>query len=117
MTETDLMWALVRAIPHAIPDARPFRRAVFNVRAEQGFRAKAGVPGQCDLYVYVKPGRIIEVETKARRGVLSPRQRVWQAFCHEWGVPHVVLKERNGETSDATVARWVGEIRMAASWL
>jgi len=117
MTETDLMWDLVRRIPHAIPDARPFRRAVVNVEAKQGFRVKAGIKGQCDLYLYVRGGRVLEVETKARRGVLSERQLAWQAFCRSLSIPHIVLTQRADESTEDTVQRWIVEItKEIASW-
>jgi hypothetical protein len=116
MTEGDLMWKFIQSVPWAIPTARPFRRSILNVeainkRTGEHFRAKAGVEGQCDIYLLLRGGRIVEVETKARRGVLSPAQRAWRAFCLEWGIPHIVLQEKRGETPDETVNRWLGEIR------
>ena len=110
MTELDLMWRFMAAIPKAIPTARPFRRTVVNVEAKQGFRVRAGIQGQSDIYVLVKPGRIVEIETKARRGVLSPAQKSWQSFCLSWGIPHLVLRELPQETAEQTVSRWVEEL-------
>ena len=116
MTELDLMWLFMAAIPKAIPTARPFRRTVVNVEAKsketgRSFRVRAGIQGQSDIYVLVKPGRIVEVETKARRGVLSPAQKSWQSFCLSWGIPHLVLRELPQETAEQTVSRWVEELR------
>lgn len=109
------MWKLLQAAPYALPNMRLFRRVVVNVEAKQGFRVRAGVKGQCDIYAIARGGRILEVETKARRGVLSPAQLAWQAFCLGWGVPHIVLIEKRGETPDETVNRWLGEIRAVAA--
>ncbi len=111
MTELDLMWSLMARAPAALPDLRLFRRSVVNVEAKRGFRVKAGIPGQCDIYAIQKGGRIVEVETKARRGVLSPAQKSWQSFCLSWGIPHLVLRELPQETAEQTVSRWVEELR------
>ncbi len=111
MGELDLMWLLLKEAPAALPDLRLFRRAVVNVEAKHGFRVKAGIPGQCDIYAIQKGGRIYEIETKARRGGLSPAQKQWRAFCFSWDIPHLVLTEGKGETAEATVSRWLQEIR------
>ncbi len=110
MTELDLMWELLAQAPAALPDMRLFRRSVVNVEAKRGFRVKAGIPGQCDIYAIQKGGRIYEIETKARRGALSPAQKQWQSFCLSWHIPHLVLSERAHETPEVTVARWIEEI-------
>jgi hypothetical protein len=117
VTELDLMWTLVTELPKALPNVRPFRRQVVNVEAKQGFRVRAGVPGQCDLYLLVRGGRIVEVETKARRGVLSGAQKQWRDFCETWQIPHLVLAERADDSPEATVARWIEEIRAVVSGL
>jgi len=53
---------------------------------------------------------VIEIELKSHSGQLSPEQKAWAAWCAEWGVPHVVLTGRRGETVEETVDRWVGEL-------
>jgi hypothetical protein len=110
MSESDLMWKLIEAIPYAIPNARPFRRTVVNVEAKQGFRVRAGLKGQADLYLILKGGHIIEIETKAKGGVLSPEQKAWRSWCEAWDVPHLVLIERKDEAPHETIVRWLGEI-------
>ena len=48
---------------------------------------------------------------KAAGKGLEPDQKKWAAWCAEWGVPHVVLTGRHGETVEETVERWIGELR------
>ena len=111
MAERDLMWKWIEALPFAVPGSRPFRRNIVNVEAIGGWRAVAGIKGQCDVQVMLKGGRVVEVETKARRGKLEPKQEVWRDFCLAWEIPWMCLIEKKGETPDATVLRWIEEFR------
>lgn len=108
--ESNLQQHLLLKAPERLPDLRLFRRNVVAVQVG-GRGIRAGIKGQSDLYGYVRGGRCIEVELKGLRGALRPEQKAWAAWCAEWGVPHVVLRAEKGETIDATVERWIGELR------
>lgn len=111
MNETDLLHRFIERVPHALPYVRVFRRNVLNVQTIQGFRARNGTKGQADAYALVLGGRHVEIETKAARGVMADAQIAWRAFCDTFRVPHLVLRARKGEPADATVARWIDELR------
>ncbi len=112
MTETDLLRLLFMHAPAELPDARLFRRNVGRFRTFGGERVvHVGIEGQADVYAILRGGRIVEIETKARRGRLSPAQEAWRDFCAGWGIPHVVLRERRGATPDETVQEWIEELR------
>jgi hypothetical protein len=112
MTESVLQSALLLAAPACLPDLRLFRRNVGEARM-RGYTVSFGIPGQCDLYGYVRGGRTIEVELKAFGQKIKPGsdQDKWRAWCISWGVPHVVLTGGKGETVRETVERWIGELR------
>jgi hypothetical protein len=111
MIEIDLMWEMIRKLPYVVPRARAFRRNILNAQTEEGWRAVNGIKGQCDCYVYVRPGgTVIEVETKAKGGVLSLKQHAWKRFCVDWGIPHLVLLEAKGDAPEVTVDKWIAEI-------
>jgi hypothetical protein len=112
MTESPLQTALLLAAPMELPDLRLFRRNV-GVAAMGKHVVRFAIKGQCDLMGYWKGGRAIEVELKAAGGRMRPEQKQWAAFCVSWGVPHVVLQARAGETVEETVKRWCGELRNA----
>lgn len=107
-TERELQAALLLAAPRRIPTLRLFRRNVATVKID-GRTVRAGIKGQADLYGYFRGGLGIELELKAF-GRLSPEQLQWQAFCKEWGIPHLVLRAREGESVGETVERWCSEI-------
>jgi hypothetical protein len=111
LNETDLLHLLLVRAPLALPDVRLFRRNVLNVATDKGFRARNGIKGQADAYALVRGGLHVELETKAARGRLEERQVAWREFCHEWRVPHLVLRARAREEPNETVARWIEEIR------
>jgi len=112
MTETELLHLLLLRAPVELIDARLFRRNVGLYRSIEGNRVvKVGVEGQCDAYALLRGGRTVEIETKAARGRMLDEQRCWRDFCHTWGIPHVTLKAQRGESPDATVARWIEELR------
>jgi hypothetical protein len=113
-SEGDLVVMLIEATPYVLPTVRIFRRPILNVQATEGFRVRAGVPGQADLYAMVKGGRHIELEAKAARGTMREKQKAWRAFCESWGVPHLVLRALPGELPGVTVNRWIEEIRAVA---
>src|SRR5260370_41012644 len=108
-SESELLAALLIAAPRHIPTLRLFRRQVHRIQQGNIF-LRAGVRGQCDLYGVLRGGRHIEIELKTQNGRLSPAHRQWQTWCLGWGVPHLVLSERPGESVDGTVARWGSEI-------
>lgn len=114
MNETDLLHHLIQRAPLAIPGVRVFRRNIINrVVEEHGrkFQLRNGIAGQADAYALVRGGTHVEIEAKAARGVVREAQERWQAFCLEWGIPHLVIRARRGETPDETVTRWIDELR------
>ena len=117
-SEADLMRAYIEAIPFAIPTMRVFRRNIIAARLNGGHFVRAGIPGQCDLYGYVKSSRPavswcwahpIEIECKAARTRWTKGQKKWRAFCEEWRIPYLALEARKDETPGDTVGRWVKE--------
>lgn len=112
MSETDLKYALLLAAPRALPDVRLFVRPILRVNLRDPDRTIAvGIRGQADVYGLVRGGGHIELELKSAAGTMKKKQLAWRAFCAEWGIPHLVLKARAGESQEQTVERWVGEIR------
>ena len=114
MIEIDLMRSFQFEASRLVPHVRLFRRNIINTKTAGGWHAKAGIPGQCDLWAYVKGGHSIEIETKARRGKLSPAQETWRDWCHEWGVPWMQLKEEKGDSSERTIGKWIDQLRCEA---
>jgi hypothetical protein len=105
MKETTLMREFMHRAAVALPMVRLFRRNVAVIKIDN--RAiRAGLKGQADLYGYIRGGRVIEIEIKARRGVLTPEQIVWQGWCREWGIPHLVLWIDGHDP----VTRWLEEV-------
>jgi hypothetical protein len=111
-TEATLQTALLLTAPEAIPNLRLFRRNVGVTKLDDRV-IRFGVAGMADLWGYWRGGSGIEVELKTATGSLSTDQKRWQAFCHEWGVPHIVLKAQKDETVEETVKRWCDEIESA----
>ncbi len=110
--ESDLKAALLLAAPRLLPSLRLFRRQVMRVRLEDPDRTFAvGIKGQADLWGVWRGGRHIELELKNATGRLTTHQVAWQAFCRSWGVPHLVLRGRDGESTEETVRRWIIEIQ------
>jgi len=107
--ESTLQVKLLLEAPKRLPDLRLFRRNVIAVRVEER-TVHAGIAGQADLYGYVRGGRVLEIELKGVGRPLNPKQKLWQAWCLEWSVPHVVLRAERGETAEETVERWIGEL-------
>jgi hypothetical protein len=110
--ESQLQTALLLAAPGRLPSLRLFRRNVGEARMRGGYTVSFGLPGQCDLYGFVRGGRVIEIELKAAGKKIKPGsdQDKWRAWCLEWGVPHVVLTGGKGETVGETVERWIREL-------
>jgi hypothetical protein len=77
------------------------------------------LPGQCDLYGYLRGGQTIEVELKAAGKRIAPGsdQDNWRRWCGEWGVMHVVLTAKKNETVKETVDRWCSELESCISGL
>jgi hypothetical protein len=107
--ETELQIAFLLAAPARFPDLRLFRRNVIVARIESR-TVHAGIKGQCDLYGYVRGGRIVEIELKSATGRQRPDQAAWATWCVEWGIPHIVLRGAVGETVKQTVKRWCNEL-------
>jgi hypothetical protein len=109
--ETILQNELLLAAPHQLPYLRLFRRNVLAVKIE-GRSMKAGIKGQADIYGITRNvSRHIELELKSLTGRSTPEQKVWAAWCIEWGVPHLVLRPLKDESAKQTVTRWCHEIR------
>lgn len=112
MNETDLLHLFMVRAPLALPEVwRIERRNIINVETNFGARVRNGVKGQADSFALLVGGWHVEIETKAARGVLADAQRRWREACVARNVPHLVLRAGKGETPDATVARWIEELR------
>jgi hypothetical protein len=110
--ESTLQAALLEAAPRELPGVRLFRRNV-GVAKMRGATLRFSIPGQADIYGYIKgdPARAVEIELKSATGTLEPDQRRWRDWCVAWGVPHIVLKAKKDESVEQTVARWIVELR------
>lgn len=113
MTETELLWSAIGRAPHVLPHVRIFRREIYSGATATGGYIKIGRPGQGDAYWMARGVTRYygEIEAKSHRGVLGEKQVKWRAFCADMGIPHLIWKARKGETPDATVARWLEELR------
>lgn len=106
------------------PNVRMFRRQVINktmqdIHSGAIHQVKAGIVGQADVYGFVKsmPAIPIEIEFKAHRGRLSDQQVVWQSFCLQWGIKHVILRSDITENPPATLFRWGQELNAIVNTL
>ena len=108
--ESQLQTKLLLRAPALFPDLRLFRRNVGSAVMKGGYTVGFAIPGQCDLYGYIRGGRTIEVELKNVGERLKPNQRNWAAWCAEWGVPHIVLTAMKDEDDDQVINRWCGEL-------
>ena len=116
MREIPLMQAFQHAATMQLPHVRLFRREILKTVIE-GRWVKAGITGQCDLYGVVRGGLHVEVETKAIGGRLSPEQKTWREWCQRGDVRHLLLTVAKGEEPEATVQRWVEELRqLVTTW-
>jgi len=115
MIESEYMRKLLVRASVEIPDLRLFRRNVGALKVSERRMFRAGIPGQCDLYGYVRgTGRVIEVEIKNVRGRLTRDQVHWRDWCCAWGVPWVLCEVSLLDPSpDATVTRWIRQIHEA----
>ncbi len=114
MIETDIVRLFVLRVSRDLPDARAFIRTIVDRVVEiegRKVRLISGIPGQGDVDVFLRGGRRIEVEAKAARGKMREAQERWQAFCHDFAIPHLVVRARKGEAPEETVTRWVAELR------
>lgn len=76
-----------------------------------GHTVAFAIPGQADLYGYVRGGRTIEVELKKYGERLKPDQELWETWCLEWEIPHIVLTGGKNETIEETINRWCLELQ------
>lgn len=114
MSEHDLLALFIREAPKALPCVRVFRRNIIRRKVVIEGRPVMlvnGIPGQGDAYALLRGGRHIEIETKVAKGRMREAQERWRDFCAAWGVPHLVMQARKDEPADATVARWIEELR------
>lgn len=110
--EGDYQRALLARVAIELPNHRFFRRNTGMVKVDDRV-FRAGIPGQCDLYVVGRGGWHGEVEVK-RFGGLTPDQEHWRDWCAAWCVPWLLVVVERGEEPAHTVARWVEEVR---TWL
>jgi hypothetical protein len=111
--ESTLQAAFLIAVPKVFPNLRLFRRNV-GVAKVRGATIRYSIPGQCDLYGYIRgaQSRVVEIELKSATGTLEPEQKMWRDFCLAWGVPWICLKAKKDETADETVSRWCDELKV-----
>ena len=110
-SENDLRNAFVARVPFVFPHVRPFIRTILNVDAVGGWRARAGIPGQADVYAVTKGGGHIEIEMKAAKSKWYAAQLAWRRFCAEWSIPYLVLRVLPNELPAVTLERWLEELR------
>ena len=115
MFESDYQRILLLAVPTSFPDWRFFRRNSGLVPMADGRRFRSAVPGQCDLYaIQFETGRHVEIELKNAGKKLSKEQENWRLWCLAWSVPYALLTvSRDDASPEATVSRWIGELRAA----
>ena len=114
MNETEVLMKFIAECAYALPHVRLFRRNIVNQQVERGgrhFHAKAGEKGQADAYALVEGGLHVEIEAKAAKGRLRDEQEGWRARMLAMRVPYLILRILPGEHPDATVERWIGELR------
>lgn len=116
--ELELQAHLLLAAPRELPHVRLFRRNIIDQHVERNgrrYHLTAGIKGQADLYGYARaragPAIPLELELKAHDGTQTKEQRAWMTFSTTMGIPFLLLKQQRGETTAATVARWIQEIR------
>lgn len=107
--ETLLQIQLLLVAPERLPNLRLFRRNVATATLH-GTKVKFGIAGQCDLYGLLKGGRHLEIELKSATGTLNLEQKAWRSWCIGWGITHLVLKAKKGESVGETVERWIAEL-------
>jgi hypothetical protein len=112
MLEGDHQRALLARVAKEFRDVRFFRRNTGLIKLDDRV-FRAGLPGQCDLYVLGRGGWHGEVEVK-RFGKLTEEQEHWRDWCSEWRVSWLLLEAYKSELPAATVDRWVNELRV---WL
>jgi hypothetical protein len=117
--ETDYVHALLARATLEFRGVRFFRRNTgllklhhYNAKGERTDRVfRASIPGQCDLWAVRKgDARHYEIEVK-RFGELEDTQKIWRAWCVEYGVPWLLLRVHKLEREPETIARWIGELR------
>jgi hypothetical protein len=111
MLETELVKLFVAHIPFHIPDCSPFIRSILDVITNKGYRARAGIPGQADVFVYAKGGKVVEIEAKTATGRVAEAQKSWRARCLYLGIPHMIVRAQKGEKPMDTVLRWISELK------
>ena len=116
MREIPLMQLFQFEATRALPHIRLFRREIHKATIE-GRQVKAGITGQADLWGVARGGLHVELEIKALDGRLSPEQKTWRDWCVKGEIPWLLLKPEKDESPEATVSRWVGELRdLVTTW-
>jgi hypothetical protein len=117
MTETDVGMLWIARVPFVLPRVRIFRRSIVRGVMADGWYASSGVAGQADAEVYACRATYtnwrIEVEWKARVGVMRKSQVAFASMCKDYGNPYLVLRVGKDEAPNDTVERWVEELRGA----
>lgn len=114
MNESDLGALLTERFPYRFPHLQIDRRNILNVETSGGWRARNGKRGQADYFVY-GPRVHVEVETKAARPKWYKEQLAWRALCQRLEIPYLIARALPGEEPEATVARWLEELRVLCS--
>jgi hypothetical protein len=114
MIENQLRDQFVQAAAFAVPHARLFVRQIINVETKAGWRARAGIRGQADIYAIVKGGKHIEIECKAAKYKWYKEQLAWRSWCEANGIPYLVLQVEPKEAPADTLTRWLDLLRAVA---
>lgn len=101
---------MLAAIPRELPWLRLYRRMVGTAEV-RGRMVSFGIKGQFDLYGFTDKGEHVEVELKAAGGKCSDEQFAWLMSLQDGWAICTVLHARRDESLDATIKRWLYELR------
>lgn len=111
---TDLCNLLLREVQMAHPGVRIFKRIVTMAYAADGTPLRIGIPGQCDVYGYIRhrPRAVpFEIEVKVGRDRVRGDQPSWHTLLADLGVPFMVLHaddKRDFKRACADAVQWIG---------
>lgn len=95
MTAGQIIHDLLLRIPVDIPGARVWRRNVGAAKTEYGF-VRFGLPGEADVTGIAPDGRRLEIEVKAGRDRLTPKQEKFLSMIESRGGIALVARDVDG---------------------